>query len=298
MVQGIRVSVLERPSSAPVSGPAIVLLHGLVAEANTFRRMMQALPPDRRIIALDLPGAGYSDRPIDTDVSFTGLANIVREVFAALDLDQPVLLGHSHGGAVALALVASHPGAMSGLVLLAPAHPFSAHENTIIHFYLSLPGRLFARSLPYVPRSLFLLAFRAMPGARDAFGYKELAPYLHTMRQPGTVPHLLRILRTWFHDMASLSTQLRQKPVPIPALVLWGARDLVVPPSTAQRLVEHLEDATVIVLPGIGHLPNDESPAECAHAINTWLEQLDRRIPVTAGPHRQSLQSQIVESQS
>jgi pimeloyl-ACP methyl ester carboxylesterase len=266
-----RLSVLERLPFTPGQQPAIVLLHGLVAEADTFRRLMRLLPSDRRILAVDMPGAGYSERPTTADVTFTGLAELVREAFAALQLHQPVLLGHSHGGAVALALAAQSPEALSALILLAPAHPFSTQENTLIRFYLSRPGHLFAQMLPHVPRWLFLAAFRNMPGTHNDFGYRELAPYLHTIRTPGTVPHILRMLHSWLDDMASLASSLRRTQPRIPALLLWGDRDYVVPASTSRLLMETLPRSTLVVLHNLGHLPNDEDPAATAAAINHWL---------------------------
>jgi len=275
---GIRVSILDRPAATPADSekPAILLLHGLVAEGQTFRKLVELLPSDRRIIALDLPGAGYSERPLQDDVSFAGLANVMREAISTLGLHKPILLGHSHGGAIALRVASSNPGLLNGLILLCPAHPFSRYEYKLVRFYLSSVGRLFANCLPFVPRPVMLFVFKTMPGAsRASFGFSDLEPYLHTLRTPGTVPHLLRLLTTWQSDMYLLGGDLQSTPLATRTLLLWGTRDFIVPLSTAPRLALHIRDAKLIPLPGAGHLPNEEAPETCAAAITTWLSEAE-----------------------
>jgi len=287
---GIRVSILDRPA-ATSEKPAILLLHGLVAEGATFRKLIEALPPDRRLIAVDLPGAGYSERPLHADVSFAGMANVIQAAISTLGLHQPILLGHSHGGAVALRLAATHHALLSGLILLCPAHPFSRYEYKLVRFYLSSAGRLFARCLPLIPRPIMLFIFKNMPGgvSRASFNFDDLEPYLHTLRAPGTVPHLLRLLSTWQSDMYLLGGDLQSTPLTTPTLLLWGTRDLIVPLKTASRLAGHIARAKLIPLPGAGHLPNEEYPQECAAAITTWLAEAElHRLTVHGENHRKS----------
>jgi magnesium chelatase accessory protein len=270
-VQGIRISVLERVCGGEASKPSIVLLHGLVAEAATFKQLMRELPSDRRVVAIDAPGSGYSDHP--NDASFAALAAIVGQTLRVLGLQGAVLLGHSHGGAIALQLASSEPELLRGMVLLCPAHPFSGKEDGLVRFYLSLPGHMFAHCLPLVPRPLLLFAFRHMPGRRSSFGYEELEPYVHTLRRTGTVKHMLGLLRTWRADMRALRHKMQLRSVHTPALLLWGDRDIVVPLSSAERLMRHLANPRLVPLQGVGHVPNEEAPKETAVAIALWLRE-------------------------
>ena len=267
----IRVSVLERASDTLTSKPPMLLLHGLVAEGNTFRRLMTAMPSDRRVLALDLPGAGYSERSPKLTVSFDGMASVVLQATRALELDRPVLLGHSHGGVVALELASQHPELLDALVLLCPAHPFSGREDQLVSFYLSRVGNLFAHLLPRLPDWLHLFVFRHMPGGRKQFVAADVEPYLHTLREPGTVNHLLALLRSWKADMESLRKRMMAEPLATPTLLIWGDRDVVVPALSADALKRHLQTWEMFTLPGVGHLPNEEAPAECASIIKTWL---------------------------
>ena len=277
-VAGLSLSFLDRPGD--VDKAAILFLHGLIAEAEVFRKLIAELPADRRIVALDLPGAGYSERALTADVSFAGMAAIVTEVIGTLGLHRPIVLGHSHGGAIALQLAVSHPEAVGALILLCPAHPFSKHEDKLVRFYLTGIGRRFAGLLPRLPRQLHLFALRRMPGSRSSLGYAELEPYLHTLRGPGTVTHLLRLLECWHQDMQRLGAALEMEPPQAQVLILWGDRDIVVPAASATRLLEHLPNAHLGTLRGIGHLPNEEAPEECATAISTWLEGLGWHDPL------------------
>jgi pimeloyl-ACP methyl ester carboxylesterase len=270
-VRGIRVSVLERISGETASRPAIVLLHGLVAEGATFKRLMQQLPRNRRVLAIDIPGSGYSDRP--GDASFAGLAGLVGATLRALGVHDSVLLGHSHGGAIALQLATNEPELLRGIVLLCPAHPFSGKENGLVRFYLSLPGHAFAHCLPQMPRPLLLFAFRHMPGKRSTFGYEDLEPYVHTLRRTGTIKHVLGLLRTWHVDMRALRDNMQQRQIETPALLLWGDRDIVVPLSSAPRLMKHLANARLVPMQGVGHVPNEEVPEETGAGIHAWLNE-------------------------
>lgn len=247
------------------------MLHGIVAGGDCFRRLGDELPDDRRLVALDLPGGGYSERPADIDVSFRSIARIVAEAAAVLGMERPVILGHSYGGAIALELAAWRPELMDAMILIAPAHPFSMREDPLVRFYLSRAGRWFAGLLPRVPRWLMLETFRRMPGDRTKVSYEQIEPYVHALRHPGTIAYVLRLLATWKDDMEKLGNALREHGTEVPALVLWGELDPVVPASTGGDLMKHLGPGEQVTIQGVGHLPNDERPEECGALIRRWL---------------------------
>ena len=143
-----------------------------------------------------------------------------------------------------------------------------------MRFYLSWIGRRFARLLPQLPARILLFGFRRMPGARKSITAEDYAPYLQTLRGPGTIPHILRMLESWATDMQQLGERLRAEPLAAPAFVLWGTRDIVVPVSTAAGLMEVLPHGTLAVLERIGHLPIEEAPGECAVRISQWMDGL------------------------
>lgn len=269
----MRLSVLQRAAAGQETFPPLVLLHGLMAEAETFQHLMAELPAERRVLALDMPGAGYSERSLTADVGFRGMAASIREALSCLRVERPVLLGHSHGAAVAMQLAVSQPASLSALILLCPVHPFSVQEERLVNFYLSRPGLALAQLIPRLPRWLFLLAFKSMPGIRGHFDTSEIEPYRHTLRAPGTVEHLVRVLRRWSDDKSQLGRELQASPLVLPVLMILGERDIVVPARDAETLRPYLPGAESVLLPGVGHLPSEEVPEVCGRVICEWLSR-------------------------
>ena len=114
-VDGVRLHYIEKGEGSPV-----VLLHGNVVTAEDFRTsgVLNLLARRHRVIAFDRPGFGYSDRPHGSAWSARAQANLIGDALVILGANRPVVLGHSWGAAVALALALNHPTSARGLVLL------------------------------------------------------------------------------------------------------------------------------------------------------------------------------------
>ena len=270
-LDGLDLSYLEQ--GAPVEGrPTLVLLHGLMGCADTMVPLMEELGPDIHQIALDLPGAGRSERRGDIDASLLTTAELVGAFLAAVHVNKPVVLGHSHGGAVAMSLAARRRNSLRSLVLLAPAHPYFEEATPLIRFYLSLPGRMFAYMMPWFPRWMQMMGLRRMAGPKSWDAPERLNPYRDNLRTPGTMSHLLRLLRTWHKDMSGLRRAMR-KHLKTPTLVVWGDSDRAVPMESASELLRHLECSELLVMPGVGHRPAEERPGMVAEFVHRWLER-------------------------
>ncbi|MGH1354211.1 MAG: alpha/beta fold hydrolase [Thalassovita sp.] len=102
-------------------GPVILMIHGLGAQLGNFDTgLADDLAQDYRVIAIDRPGMGWSERPEDAPASPRAQAALVAEVIDALGLEQPLVVGHSLGGAIAMCLALDFPEKIRGLALLAP----------------------------------------------------------------------------------------------------------------------------------------------------------------------------------
>jgi len=270
-IDGLRWSFLEKGTASHES-PTLVLLHGLMGCAQTFVPLMESLDNDLHIVALDLPGAGESERRDDVDPRLLNTAEQVAGVLRALGIEHPIVIGHSHGGAVALSMAARYRDSLRSLVLIAPAHPYFDEGDPLIRFYLSLPGRLFAYSLPWYPEWLQLMGLRRMAGRASWDTPKQLRPYRDNLRTPGTIHHLLRLLQSWKKDFTGLHKALK-KPVATPSLIVWGDYDRAVPVQSAAKLQERLTRSELIVLRGIGHRPAEEAPAAVAYLLHEWIQR-------------------------
>jgi len=273
ILDGVRLQTLQRDPVAGPPQPAILLLHGVAASAWTLQALIAELPPNHRIIALNIPGAELPGSPTLSDLSLLGLARQVRNVAQKLGLETPIILGHSHGGAIALQLAASFPEAISGLILLCPAHPFLLRERRLVVFYNSWAGHLLAHTIRLLSEPLQGIGFNRLLGPKGRKAGIDFKPYREPFKSRDNVTQILRLLKTWTADMDALGTQLQQQKIQTPTLFLWGDHDSVVPIETAPALQRHIQNWQQVTLLGVGHLPNDEATAECGRAIRSWLEQ-------------------------
>jgi pimeloyl-ACP methyl ester carboxylesterase len=103
------------------AGPPLFLIHGLGGQLENFTYALAGrLAKEFRVIAVDRPGSGYSTRPASADPRLRAQGELMAKVIGALKLDRPLVVGHSLGGAIALALGLDHPACASGLALIAP----------------------------------------------------------------------------------------------------------------------------------------------------------------------------------
>ncbi len=281
-VQGARMRCLVTGD-----GPCMLLLHGLLGTADAWGPATQRLAASSTVYAPDALGIGGSDRVPNLDVSLTATAGRLIELMDSKGIVQADIVGTSHGGSVALMLASLHPERVRSLVLHAPANPFSDVADPLIRFYRTALGRWFAGRLPTVPASVQSLALGRMYGDASRIRSGSLERYIASLRIPGTVSYLLRILDRWEMDMAALQAALpgvRR----VPTLLLWGDRDRAVSLRSGERLLEYFDRASLLVIPGAGHLPHEEVPVAFAGAISSFLGGLKRESHISQSIGRAS----------
>lgn len=282
-IGGIRLDYVERGETIESSKAPLLLLHGLIASAETLALSLAGLPDDRRIVALDLLTAGTIIPGDPMDLRFASLADLIARFAAEVGLERPILLGHSHGGALALQIAVSRCAVPGGLILLSPAHPFGGYSERLVRFYQTPLGRSFARVLPLLPRRWIDISRMAGPDA--TISRAQVERYRAALCLRSTVPRILRLLKSWQADMISLGRALRATPLRIPTLLLWGDCDSAVPLASAAALERFLLRSERITMPGVGHLPADESPALCVLAIRQWLGRYDSEMHALKSAH-------------
>jgi len=125
-VAGARIHYLDKGS-----GTAIVILHGLGGQMGNFTyALLERLTDEFRVILMDRPGSGYSTRAPGATGRLTEQAAMVAEFIRKLGLEQPLLVGHSLGGAIALGVALDHPEVVKGLALVAPVTHLPKHVPT------------------------------------------------------------------------------------------------------------------------------------------------------------------------
>lgn len=251
-------------------GPALLLLHGLVGSSRNWRRNIRFLAANASVYAIDLTNMGESERVIGLDAGLEATADRLAAAMDALGLETADIAGHSHGGAVAMMFAARYPERVRSLILFAPANPFCDLGHQLIWFYQTRFGGWLARQIPVLPRMLKGIALSRMYGDPSRVEPDALDGYTAGLHIPGTVDHVLQIVERWFDDMGLLRAALEHL-ASIPTLLIWGDRDRAVGLSSAQALRQMLPQSSLLVLPGVGHIPFEEMPEICNDAMCEWL---------------------------
>jgi pimeloyl-ACP methyl ester carboxylesterase len=253
------------------SGPPLVLVHGLLGSSFCWRFNLQELGSARTVYALDLPGIGYSGRIHERECSLKTNAQRLLAFMQSCNIERADLLGSSHGGAIAMMAAILAPAKVHRLLLIAPVHPWMRERRLLIGLAASSTGGWLARMLAPHLGTLHGYFLRRMYGDPRRIAPGTLEGYSAPIRIPGTINHLLAILRCWEKDMQSLLPLLPQLRS-IPALLLWGSLDAAVNPGSAGKLREIFENCRLEIIPGAGHLPFEEFPAEFNQRVCGFLE--------------------------
>jgi pimeloyl-ACP methyl ester carboxylesterase len=252
------------------SGPALLLLHGLLGYSFSWRHAMPALAVKSTVYAVDMPGVGFSDRPPNLDHSFRAHAERLLRFLDSVGVESCDLLGTSHGGAVAMRAAALAPGRVRSLILVAPVNPWSAHGRRLAPFACSRPVSWlllqFAPSLEIAHR----LALRRLFGDRSRILPGTLAGYSAPFKIPGTINYGLGALRSWDRDLADLESVL-PRIAHIPTLLLWGSEDRAVDPVSAETLCRQFKNCRLKMFEGVGHLPYEEVREQFNAAVMEFL---------------------------
>jgi len=245
-------------AGAGQDGDVILLVHGYGGDRNSWLFLQEPLAARHRVYALDLPGHGTSAKDVGGG-SIDVLAGAVTGVLDAVGAGRAHLVGHSLGGAVALAVAARDPGRVASLTLIAPAGFGSEINAGYLRGFADaqtrrelkpVVGQLFADE-SLVTRQLVddLLAYKRLDGVDTAL-HALLETLLDGDAQRG--------------DSAAL---LAAAGGAVPVTVVWGRADRIIPPAQA----ESVPGAVRHVIEGAGHMPHMERPAEVQAAIEETI---------------------------
>lgn len=255
------------------AGYPLVLVHGLLGYSFSWRRVIPILARNRQVLALDMPGAGFSDCRPDLDCRLVSAAHRLNSFLDAARISSCDLIGSSYGGATAILLVGLATSRVRSLVLVSPANPWSKIGRKRLLF---LRNPAIAALFPKVARParpLHRYFVQRMWGDPSRITQETLDGYGLPLLRPGIFEHAVRIVRTWQADMAELEATL-PKISKMPTLLVWGSCDRVVDPASAYRIKERLPGAQIAVIQGAGHLPYEECPEEFCAIVKGFLNDV------------------------
>ena len=274
---GVRVHLRDE---GPRDAPAIVLLHGSNADLHTWEPWVQALKGQYRVIRFDQVGHGLTGPDPREDYSRANYVADILEVADRLGLERFVIGGNSMGGKHALAFAVAHPERVSGLVLVdgsgGPMLKLDKvkEEKTSgnIGFRIArMPGvNLLAEQI--TPRSLIAQSLEQSVSNKAIVTPAMIDRYWELLRYPGNRRATLKR----FSEPYDPLTEAEIAAVATPTLILWGEEDRLIPVEAGEWLDRTLPDSTLVVYPGIGHLPHEEAadqtlgdlePSLAGHAV-------------------------------
>ena len=252
------------------SGPALLLVHGLLGYSFSWRFTLPALARQTAVYAIDMLGTGFSDRPAGLDCSLKASAERLLQFMDKTDIASCDLLGTSHGGAVAMMLAALAPDRFRRLILVDPVNPWSSRGKGLTAFLSSvLIAPLFANLAPRW-RSAHEFYHRRMFGDPRRIPPDSLEGYRKPLLIPGSYEYALAVARSWNRDLKQLESAL-PRIAHLPTLLIWGGLDSAVDPASAVQLKQQFRERQLVTFNGVGHLPYEEVPDEFNRAVTDFL---------------------------
>lgn len=245
-------------------GPAVVLIHGYSSSLEIWDEVAPVLALGHRVIAFDLKGFGFSERPPGDYSPATQAAHVWRAL-DELGVADVAVVGHSWGASVALAMVLARPARVRRVAL------YSAYV-----FEDQVPGFLRWARVDGIGELLFGLFYRERIADRVALAYADdryvTAERIDRVeRELGRVGAVAAALAT-ARGQRYADVERRYGSITQPTLLLWGADDAVTPIHFARRLQKTLPDARLVEIHDCGHLPMIEAYDQTTRALREFLD--------------------------
>jgi pimeloyl-ACP methyl ester carboxylesterase len=253
----------------------IVLIHGTGASLHTWEGWVRVLKTQRRVITLDLPGFGLTGPYSPT---FTGsyphdtyqgdaFALFVLDALDVLKVPRFVVGGNSLGGEVAWRTAALAPQRVASLILVdASGLPFTP-QHIPIGFQIARVPVLNRISEWLLPRSLVTQSLTEVYGDPRKVTDELVDRYFElTLREGNRRAMNLRI-----QHLDNGADAARVNTLKLPTLILWGAKDRLIPPPTAMAFQQRIAGSRLVVFDALGHVPHEEDPAATVVPVRQFL---------------------------
>lgn len=270
VIDGQPVNTIELPASAPSSASAVVFVHGLSGCWANWLEQLPVLAGEHRVVALDLPGFGYSPMPTEP-ISISGYGRLLDRLLGELEIDAAAVVGNSMGGFVAAELAIAFPQRVECLVLVSPAGISTTGDPRTqravptmrrLERVLTMSGAWFASKSEAVTRRPRLREATLKVAANHPARLPAAlaAEQLRGAGKPGFMQALHAILNYDIRD--------RFPEIACPTLIVWGDGDRVITVRDADTFDELIPNSRKVIFEDTGHVAMLERPA----AFNALLE--------------------------
>jgi len=252
--------------TGPKEAPALILLHGFGSSLETWEPWAQSLSVDHRVVRFDLPGCGLSEPDRTGDYGDERSITLVKELMDQLGIGTAALIGNSMGGRIAWRFAAAFPARTAKLVLISPdgfASPGFEYGKPP-----RVPALLHLMKY-FLPRPLLEMNLAAAYADPKQLTERVVDRYYELLLASGNREAMLdRMRQNVLEDPVPLLRQIRT-----PTLLLWGKKDRLIPYSNAADYLATLPNATLVSFADLGHVPQEEAPAESLKPVEKFLDE-------------------------
>jgi len=265
----LRLHYLEAGTPDP-NTPPILLLHGFPTSSHLYRNILPHLAKTHRAIALDLPGYGLSDKPLDVRYDYDFYTDVLDSFLDALGIGETNLVVHDLGGPVGLYWAIQNPGRVPKLVIL----------NTLVYPETSWAVKLFLIAMKTPGLRDFIVSPKGIVGAMQ-FGVANKARLNREVLTPYTAPFESAAARkalikagSGLGGLGGLAKIARELPGYETSIrLIYGEKDRVLPDvaKTMARLQRARPEAEFTALPNCGHFLQEDEPERVGQLIAEFL---------------------------
>lgn len=272
---GIRFHYVEQGS-----GELLILLHGFPEFWYGWRKQIDALSKNYRVVALDMRGYNLSDKPASvSDYTIQTLAKDIQQIIFALGETQATIIGHDWGAAVAWAVASFHPEVVKKLVVINVPHPLEM-SKAFMGFNMRQwlkSWYIFFFQLPWVPekvvgsKDFFENTFKKMYVRNDVMKPEDLEQYVAVYTKPETRCATVAYYRAAFRQ--TFGKPVVYPKIKAPVLMLWGEQDVALGKELTYHTARYCENTCEIKYdPTSGHFVQHENPEWVNQHILQFLE--------------------------
>jgi pimeloyl-ACP methyl ester carboxylesterase len=261
-VDGVRVHYQE---AGDEQAPPVILIHGFISSNLVWSPILLSLARKGfRVIAPDLPGYGYSDKPADARYTIAEQARAIIGLMDELQIKKAMVVGASYGGAIAATMAIDYPERVEKLILVGAVSNDDAKKNFLLRVScLPLIGDI---ATPLFLGSRWILRKRMQNMYRrmqKPINERMIAARHHLLATANTHRAMIRTARAWSANRIQREASLIRQPT----MLVWGDADDHIPLTNAFRLRDMIPNAKLIVFRNCGHIPPAEHPEKFVEAV-------------------------------
>ena len=249
------------------SGTPLVFIHGFGSSIFSWRKNLGPISKHHRVCAPDLPGFGYSDKPLDADYTVDGYADFVIQFMDSLHIKKAVLVGHSLGGGIALLTSLKYPSRVQSLILLdTEAYPI---KPPLMLTVAKLPGirSIIHRAIgEWVIRMSLKRSYYDHGLISDRLVDEYYRPFLTENGKAAPIKVLQAMDFEQLKELPRRYRRIRKK-----TLIIWGQEDRISRIHLAHKLKKDLRNSKLKIIPASGHLVHEEKPEVVNRAILNFV---------------------------